>query len=155
VSDRISRDEMHMRLAETVALRSTCPRAHVGCVIIVDHRIRAYGFNGAPPKMPQCDEIGCDGAEPSTAGSWFPNGCTRIIHAEANAIVRSGADLRGGLCYCTHEPCRECAKLLIGAGVTHVYFRIGYDRNSGTDLLKAAKVKVTHMYNTERDINDE
>ena len=48
-----------MRIAFEVAERSTCLRRQVGAVIVKDKRILATGYNGAPPGMPHCLDIGC------------------------------------------------------------------------------------------------
>lgn len=55
---RISRDEWGLRLAEVTALRGTCLRRQVGCVL-VDYggRVLATGYNGVPRGMPHCNEM--------------------------------------------------------------------------------------------------
>ena len=58
-SARPSWDEYFMKIAKDVATRSTCNLRHVGAAIVVDRRIVATGYNGAPHGMPHCTEAGC------------------------------------------------------------------------------------------------
>lgn len=114
---RIDRPELFLRTAHLFALRGTCSRAQVGAVFVVDNRIVATGYNGAPPGMPHCDHSSvepnrllgrfekrhcdrCDGAGDNEsgevclicAGQGFLThpievGCEIATHAEANAIA--------------------------------------------------------------------
>ncbi len=54
MSERISRDEMLMEMAHTVAKRGTCSRLQVGAVFAVEGRVVATGYNGAPPGLDHC-----------------------------------------------------------------------------------------------------
>jgi dCMP deaminase len=73
-------DIYFMKIAHVVALRSTCDRAFVGTVMVLDKRILTTGFNGSPAGLPHCDE----------AGHLMVEGhCVRTIHAEANAIIQA------------------------------------------------------------------
>lgn len=114
--------------------RSTCDRLHVGCVI-ADHRgvILSSGYNGAPAGLPHCIHDNSD----------LP--CTVSLHAETNAILwaaRRGIRVEDAYLYTTHEPCYECSKLIIQAGIAVVYFGSPYSRNSGRDLLSKANVQI-------------
>jgi len=128
---------MFFRIAETVALRGTCPRAQVGAVLTKEGRVVSIGYNGAPPGMPECHEVECElGPD---------GGCERTTHAEANTIVfaaRSGIDTDHTIMYSTHAPCYTCAKLLIGAGVRVVFFDKPYRDTRGVELLDKALVVV-------------
>jgi deoxycytidylate deaminase len=42
-------DSYFMKIAYAVSERSTCDRAFVGCVLVLDKRILTTGFNGFPP----------------------------------------------------------------------------------------------------------
>lgn len=109
-----------MNIANTVAARSTCDRAHVGAVLVRDKRILTTGFNGAPAGLPHCDEVGhllVDGH------------CVRTTHAEANAVIQAalhGISTKGATCYVTHFPCLGCTKMLINAGVVRLVFQVAY-----------------------------
>lgn len=132
--ERPSWDAYFMELAEVVAKRSTCPRRHVGAVLVRDRRILATGYNGAPPGFPHCTEQGClmkDGH------------CVRTIHAEVNAILQAalhGVTVRGSTLYTTATPCLNCAKMLIGAGVTRIVYRDWYPDELAVRFLQEAGI---------------
>jgi len=108
--DRPSWDEYFLSIAEVVARRSHDLETKVGCVITgQDYRISACGYNGFPPHFPD-----------SVLPKKRPDKYVYMVHAEVNAIVSSGRDLRGGTLYCTITPCVECAKIIITAGIKKV-----------------------------------
>ena len=113
-------DTYFMNIARVVAERSTCDRAFVGAIIVLDKRILTTGFNGSPAGLAHCDEEGhllVDGH------------CVRTIHAETNAIIQAalhGVSTRGATCYVTHFPCINCAKTLINAGVVRIVYAEPY-----------------------------
>jgi dCMP deaminase len=133
---RPSWDAYFMEIARTVATRATCPRASVGAVLTRDHRILTTGYNGAPRGVAHCDEAGC---------IMVHDHCQRATHAEANAIVQGalhGVGLAGATAYCTHEPCVNCTKLLISAGVERIVYAIAYPDAVASLLLAEAGVTV-------------
>jgi|SRR5215471_19154181 len=135
---RIGRPEMFLKIAYRFARRSTCPRKAVGAVIVRDNRIIAHGYNGAPPGMPHCTEVGCD-ISPVTGG------CQRALHAELNAITyasRKGVSTEGAIAYLTLSPCLYCAKFMVTAGIAEVLFHERYRNEDGLDFLREAGVKV-------------
>jgi dCMP deaminase len=127
---RVDWSTYFMRIAKEVAARSTCPRASVGAVLVKDNRILGTGYNGAPSRLPHCDEVGCAIVE---------NHCIRTVHAEANAILQGMklTDINGATLYCTHHPCVECCKLIINAGIKEIMFEKEYfdDRIARIDPL--------------------
>jgi len=114
---RLDRNEYFMQIAELTARRGTCDRAHVGAVAVKDKRIVMSGYNGSPPGMAHCSEV----------GHQLENGhCIRTIHAEQNVVAqcaKNGIALDEVTMYVTHEPCYHCLKLLISAGVDLVIFK--------------------------------
>ena len=113
-------DSYFMKIAYAVSERSTCDRAFVGCVLVLEKRILTTGFNGSPAGQPHCDEEGhlmVDGH------------CVRTIHAETNAIIQAalhGVSTRGATCYVTHFPCINCAKALVNAGIARLVYSVDY-----------------------------
>lgn len=135
---RISRDQMLMRIARTVAERGTCNRASVGCVIVREGRILSMGYVGSPPGAPHCHDAGC-------IIDKVTGGCIRTQHAEANAIAwaaRCGIAIEGASLYVTLSPCLPCAKMILTAGIQAVYFAEPYRDTSGLDYLSDALLDV-------------
>jgi dCMP deaminase len=125
-----------MQIARTVATRATCPRASVGCVIVREHRILTTGYNGSPRGVAHCTEVGC---------TLVNDHCMRATHAEANAIVQGalhGVNLSDSTAYCTHQPCVNCSKLLISAGVRKIVYDTAYPDAVAQELLSEAGVAV-------------
>ncbi len=114
-------DTYFLRIALVVGERSTCDRAHVGCVLVVDKRILTTGYNGSPAGQEHCDDI----------GHLFVDGhCVRTIHAETNAIIQAalhGVSTKGATCYVTHYPCLNCTKALINAGISRLVYETAYN----------------------------
>jgi dCMP deaminase len=127
-------DEYFMQIARTVGTRATCPRASVGCVLVREHRILTTGYNGAPRGVAHCTEAGC---------TLVNDHCVRATHAEANAVVQGalhGISLQDGTAYCTHQPCVNCSKLLISAGVRKIVYETPYPDPIASELLAEAGV---------------
>ena len=136
-------DDYFLEIARTVATRATCPRASVGCVLTRDHRILTTGYNGAPRGVEHCLEAGC---------LLVHDHCQRAVHAEANAIVQGalhGVGLQGATAYTTHEPCVNCSKLLISAGVERIVFEVAYPDPIAAQLLAEARVTLVHLPSKE------
>ncbi len=132
-----------MEIARTVATRATCPRASVGAVLTRDHRILTTGYNGAPRGVAHCTEAGC---------LLVHEHCQRATHAEANAIVQGalhGVGLEGATAYCTHQPCVNCAKLLISAGVVRIVYADAYPDAFAQALLAEAGVALVPFSSLE------
>jgi dCMP deaminase len=127
-------DEYFMQIAHTVSTRATCTRASVGCVLVRAHRILTTGYNGAPRAVGHCTEVGC---------TLVDGHCVRATHAEANAVVQGalhGVSLADATAYCTHQPCVNCSKLLISAGVARIVYDEAYPDAVASQLLAEAGV---------------
>ena len=139
MSERAEWDAYFLHLAAFVATRSTCPRAAVGCVLVVDRRIVAAGYNGAIAGAPHCTDAGCD----IRAGH-----CVRAVHSEANAIAdaaRRGVAVQGARAYITHAPCHACAKLLLSAGVQRIVYSAPYSDGANMQFLASTGIDVQQM----------
>jgi dCMP deaminase len=141
---RIERAVLNMSIAFLISKRGTCHRAQVGAVITKDHRIISTGYNGSLPvaqglNMPEDYCItNCD----------IQNACKHAMHAEANAIsfaAKQGISLNDATLYCTHQPCYECAKLIIQAGIARVYYCLPYRILDGLDLLNEHDISAVEI----------
>lgn len=129
-------DHRYLRMALIWAENSYCTRRQVGALIVKDKMIISDGFNGTPSGF----ENVCEDDE----GNTIPY----VLHAEANAIIkiaRSGNNSDGATLYVTDEPCIECSKLIIQAGIRRVVYAREYRLHEGLDLLKRANVEVVHL----------
>jgi dCMP deaminase len=105
-------------------------------VLVREHRILTTGYNGSPRGVPHCSEVGC---------MLVNDHCMRATHAEANAVVQGalhGVNLSGSTAYCTHQPCVNCSKLLISAGVRKIVYEVAYPDPVAQELLSEAGVSV-------------
>lgn len=158
------KDGVFLRTAFEVAELGTCDRARVGAVIVKDGRCITWGYNGAPPGLPHCDENGHgwkptsytemvmladelglnigDKVSPAAVARW---GCRNATHAEANALAfaaRSGISTDGGTLYVTMSPCETCSRLLIAAGIKRVVAHEEYRDPRGVMVLQAANIPI-------------
>ena len=131
---RPTREATYLKMVQLLALRSTCRRAQVGCIISDKiGLIRAIGYNGNPPGMPHCIDEEClieDGH------------CISTLHAEMNAISRLEIPnpvtnipyiLR---CFCTHAPCLACLKVGVTKGVMTWTYLTHYEDKSRDKFIK-------------------
>ncbi len=133
-----------MDITRLVARRSTCVRRAVGAVIVKNKRILSTGYNGAPSGIDHCTETGCLRAERQVPSGERHELC-RGIHAEQNAIIQAayhGVSIRDATLFCTNLPCGICAKMIINAGITEIYYESGYADAMSQQMLKEAGVDV-------------
>ena len=125
--------EVYMRMAEELAKRSTCARLQVGTVITdsaLEH-VLSIGYNGNVRGFPNR----CDSSEPGKCG---------CIHSEQNALVKARGDVPDKVAFVTASPCIMCAKLMVQAKVTHVFYRGVYRDDGGLGVLEQAGVVIVH-----------
>lgn len=141
---RPSWDEYFMDITRRVATRSTCLRRAVGAILVHDKRIIASGYNGGPSGLAHCLDIGCL-REKLGIPSGQQHELCRGIHAEQNAIIqaaRYGVSIEGSVLYCTTQPCTQCTKMLINAGITEIVYAEGYSDDLARELLEESGIIV-------------
>jgi len=136
---RVSWDRYFMNLAIQAATRSTCPRKHVGAVIVRDRTVLSTGYNGSLRGAPHCDEVGC----------LMESGhCVRTVHAEANAIVqaaRHGIRIEGAEIYVTASPCFACFKLIVNAGIVAIHYGEFYRDERVLEFARELGIRMNHL----------
>ncbi len=98
--------EYFMKMAHQAATRATCPRKHVGAVIVRDKTALSTGYHGSIRGLDHCEDVGCmmeDGH------------CVATVHAEANAIMQAALIF-------TASPCWGCFKLITNSGIKTIYY---------------------------------
>ncbi len=128
-----------MDITLDVSKRSTCLRAQVGAIVVQDKRILTTGYNGAPKGLPHCLDEGCEVVD---------GHCVRSLHAEQNAILQAalyGVPLAGATIYTTHQPCVNCAKMIINAGLRRVVYAGHYPDELAMKYMRQAGIQIDHM----------
>lgn len=129
---RPSWNDTWMTVARTMADRSYDPRLKVGAIIVSEDnsQMLSAGYNGNYKGGPNEHES----SEPGQSG---------FIHAEVNALIKHDFNFhKKKHMYVTHSPCRQCAKLIINAGISRVIYGVLYRDPSGIDLLKSVGIDV-------------
>ena len=132
-----------MTIAADVARRSTCLRRQVGAILVVDRRLLATGYNGAPSGLEDCLSLGCLRDELHIPSGTRHEIC-RGIHAEQNVIIQAslhGVSIEGSTIYCTHMPCILCAKMLVNARILRFVTFGKYADESALGLFKQAGIQ--------------
>lgn len=124
--------EAYLRFAEILALRSTDGLQQVGCVLVSSNleRVLGIGYNG--------------GAAGIDDDRYRPAGRSGYIHAEVNALLKTGSSEKDKVMFCTHAPCVMCAKATVNSGISFLYYRNANvkQEEEGLALLREARVTV-------------
>jgi len=137
-------DEYFLDIAQLVSKRSTCLRRTVGAVVVKDKRILTTGYNGAPSGLAHCVTTGCL-REKLRVPSGERHELCRALHAEMNALLQAaqyGISVKGGVMYCTNQPCIICAKMIINAGIKRVVVLEHYPDKFAQKILKDAAIEL-------------
>jgi dCMP deaminase len=141
-------EEYFMEITRLVAKRSTCLRRQVGAVLVMDKRILATGYNGAPSGLAHCLEVGCLREEKQVPSGERHELC-RGLHAEQNVIIQAafhGIRIQGSTLYCTNLPCAICTKMLINAGVKEIIYDGGYQDALSREMLLEAGIPARQFH---------
>lgn len=143
-------DAVWMQVADTIAKRSLCSRAQVGCVIVAeDQSVLAASYNGPPAGYEVSGE--CNSWCPRAMGiggttAAYDNCPT--VHAEVNACARaSSVRTSSATGYCTNPPCANCCKTLAASGITRMVYRLSeQDRHrnpeASEEFLRSCGIEV-------------
>ena len=151
--DYISWDEYFMGLAILSSFRSKDPSRKVGACIVdpKTNTVLSLGYNGFPRGCSDSDfPWGKDAKlEKDTK---YPY----VVHAELNAILNAHKDLRGSHLYTTLEPCKECVKAIIQAGIVKIIYLNHYlndievrDKmlsHANIESIKFEPAKLNHLF---------
>lgn len=140
-------DYVFMAMAENLSTMSLATRSKVGALIVKDGNIKSTGWNGMPSGFPNGElELKSD-----TGVVTNP----LVLHAESNAILKcaqEGSSSDGAHLYVTMSPCPDCAKLIIQAGITKVFYRDQYRLPDGLQVLARAKIPCVQL--DVKDVQD-
>ncbi len=136
MSNRVSKENYYLDIAQTVCERSTCLRRRFGAIIVKNDSIISTGYNGAPRGRKNCDDLGYCYREKLGIPRGERYEMCRSVHAEANAIIAAPREqMLGSTLYmvCTSPvdgsvmagttSCMMCKKLAINAGIERIVVR--------------------------------
>jgi len=129
-------DKAYLSMAQEWAKLSHCKRKQVGAIIVKDEVIISDGYNGTPTGFDNC----CENEKGET--KWY------VLHAEANALMKlskSTNSSKGATLYITLSPCKDCAKLILQAGIKRVVYLNEYKDCSGLEFLKNSGITLDHI----------
>ena len=122
--------DVYLNIAKEISRFSKCTYFKVGAIVVKDGRIMSTGYNGTPSGFPiECHDIFSGHLQERSAHHNFTT--DNVIHAEENSILfsaRKGVCIEGSTLYCTHQPCHNCTKTAVGAGIKEIYYREQYDK---------------------------
>ena len=143
---RPTKDQWALDMVNVTALRSTCLRRQVGCVLLDERgHVLATGYNGVASGLPHCNELVRVGANYKDEGGGisiprkivdsYPNACPgatapsgtnldgcEAIHAEQNALLQCQDVHSIHTCYSSASPCVTCVKLLLNTSCQCIVF---------------------------------
>ena len=129
-------DTKYLEMAQIWSELSHAKRTKVGAILVKDNTIIADGYNGTP----QGFENDCEDEQNTT--KWY------VLHAEANAILkvaRSTQSSQDSTLYVTLSPCKECAKLIVQAGIKRVLYTSEYRDATGVEFLQKTGIDCQKM----------
>lgn len=136
VDRRLNEHLVYLKMASLKSDCSYCKRRQVGSIIVKDRNIISEGYNGTPPGF----ENICEDSNGDT--HWY------VQHAEANAILKvakSNNSSENSVLYNTLCPCKDCSKMILGAGIKIVIFNEIYKTFEGIELLLNAGIDVYYI----------
>lgn len=148
---RPSWDQLFMEIAMVVSKRSSCINSFIGAVIVTkDNDIISTGYNGSPSGLPNCSDLDhcVRRDDPHYESGKNLHNCV-AVHSEINAILmaaKNGHSTKNSTLYCTHQPCKECAKQIVNSGITEVIYVNDYANNpESISIMEQGGLKVRRM----------
>jgi dCMP deaminase len=132
---RPTKDITFLAMAKTLALRTTCVRRGVGCIVVnARGHILSTGYNGTAAGLPHCNEGHC------CQGYDLPPGQDNCeaIHAEMNAVLQCHDVQAIDTIYVTLSPCIRCTKMLLNTSCTRIVFGDNHIGQTGQELWERA-----------------
>lgn len=137
-------DHQFLEIARIISESSKCVSLKVGAVLVREGRIISVGFNGTPSGYTNCCDVH------RSRGTEHTEWSNRVeVHAEQNCVLfaaRSGISTEGATMYTTIEPCHQCVKLLVVAGIKKVVYSEAYYREEIDNKIKEEFAELCGMH---------
>ena len=140
-------DENFLKIAHEVSKGSNCVSKKVWALIVRDTRILSTGYSGTPAGYINCSDF-FDNTYTKEHHDWSHD---YEIHAEMNAIIwaaRNGISIEWATMYVTLEPCQQCTKNIVAAGIQRIVFLNKYPHNesdTAKKFLKENNIECVHL----------
>ncbi len=134
--ERRDKQNYYLDLAEMVSQRGTCLRRLYGAVIVKNDEVIATGYVGAPRGRKNCSDLKVCIRQKLNIPRGQRYELCRSVHAEANAIISAprdkmigsslylvGIEVSDGSYIKNANSCSMCKRMIINAGIEHVYIR--------------------------------
>ena len=136
MSNRTSKENYYLDIAQTVAERGTCLRKKYGAIIVKNDVIVSTGYVGAPRGRQNCCDLKFCLREKLNIPRGERYELCRSVHAEQNAIINAsreqmigatmylcGIDAKNGEYVANSSSCQMCKRMIINAGIEKVIIR--------------------------------
>lgn len=130
--------KMYLDIADRLAQESHAVRLKVGAVFVSPDGVMSTGINGMPAgSTNECENKVWVYDEYSFGdmGEYKLETKKELSHAEENLfgkLMRQGVVTKGGSMFLTHEPCINCSKIIVNAGIEEVFYRVSYKGSNPT-----------------------
>jgi len=136
MSNRTSKENYYLDIAQTVAERGTCLRKKYGAIIVKNDVIVSTGYVGAPRGRQNCCDLQFCLREKLNIPRGERYELCRSVHAEQNAIINAsreqmigatmflcGIDAKTGEYVANSSSCQMRKRMIINAGIERVVIR--------------------------------
>jgi dCMP deaminase len=151
-NSKIMKHNFFLKTAYHLGEESKCVSKHVGAVIVHDKRIISTGYNGTPVGFKNCNDVFPDYDVKRDRERHHIWSKTYEIHGEMNALAfaaRHGLAVEGAEIYTILQPCDDCLKNIIAAGIKKIYYVIPYDKatkdNELWNIIEHEQIKDVEM----------
>lgn len=140
-------DKNFLRIAHEIGKWSKCVSKKVGAIIVKDTRILSSGYSGTPAWHINCDEY-FKGWYTKEHHDWS---FKYEIHWEMNAIVwaaRQGISIEWATMYVMLEPCLQCTKNIVAAGIKRIVYANKYphiDSDLAKKFIEDNGIEIVHI----------
>lgn len=135
--------KMYLDIAERIAQESHAVRLKVGAVFVSPEGVMSTGINGMPAGgTNECEYKIITGVAMASHSTGYyqtyelktkPE-CSHAEEQLFSKLMRQGVSTKDGSMFISHEPCLNCAKIIVGSGVKEVIFRHSYTGSNGTGV---------------------
>jgi dCMP deaminase len=136
MNNRPTWDEVWMKMAETISLRSHHPEWKVGSLIVSSDntQVLSLGYNGNAAGMSNVPQS----TQPGESG---------LLHAEINALLKLDYNNpKDKIMYLTLSPCENCAKAIVNSKIKSVVYKTKYRCDRGIKILLGAGIEVIQYH---------